>query len=163
MSKKSAGILLFRFQDKQLQVLLVHPGGPFWSKKDLGSWSVPKGELDENEDILYAAIREMEEETGFKACGPFISLQPVKQKSGKIIYIFATQNEFDPRNLKSNNCVIEWPPHTGKRLEIPEVDRAEWLYLNEAKGKIVKGQLPLLFELEQKLGNNPTIKENKYS
>lgn len=153
MAKKSAGILLYRAQNKQVQVLLVHPGGPFWSKKELGSWSVPKGELNENEDILHAAIREMEEETGFKANGPFIALQPVKQKSGKIIYAFAAQNDFDPKNLKSNNCFVEWPPRTGKRLEIPEVDKAEWLYLNEAKEKIVKGQLPILIELEQKLEN----------
>ena len=153
MAKKSAGILLFRYLNKKVQVLLVHPGGPFWSKKDAGSWSVPKGELNENENILDAAIREMQEETGFKADGPFIALNPVKQKSGKVIYAFATQSDFDPENLLSNTCHIEWPPHSGKELEIPEVDRSEWFYFEEAKDKIVKGQLPILTELEQKLAN----------
>lgn len=151
MVKKSAGILLYRFQHKKVQVLLVHPGGPFWAKKDLGSWSVPKGELDENENILDAAVREMEEETGFKADGPFIELQPMKQKSGKIIYTFATQHDFNPENLLSNTCFIDWPPRTNKRLEIPEVDKADWFSLEVAKEKIVKGQVPILIELAQKL------------
>lgn len=154
MAKKSAGILLYRFQNKQVQVLLVHPGGPFWAKKDAGSWSVPKGELDENENVLDAAVREMEEETGFKAIGPYIELKPVKQRSGKIIYAFATQSDFNPKNLKSNTCFVEWPPRTNKRMEIPEVDRAEWFYIKEAKEKIVKGQVPILLELAQKLENN---------
>ncbi|MEO6818666.1 MAG: NUDIX domain-containing protein [Ginsengibacter sp.] len=154
MAKISTGILLFRYQNKQPQVLLVHPGGPFWANKDAGAWSVPKGEPDENEDRLDAAIREMEEETGFKPGGPFIELKPVKQKSGKIIFAFATQNDFEIKNLLSNNCFVEWPPHSGKKLEIPEVDRAAWFYFHEAKEKIVKGQAPLLFELEQKLENS---------
>ena len=160
MTKKSAGILLYRSQNKQIQVLLVHPGGPFWAKKDAGSWSVPKGELNENENILDAAIREMEEETGFKASGTFISLRPVKQSSGKIIYAFAAQNDFNPENLQSNTCIVEWPPRTGKKLEIPEVDKAEWFSLDKAKEKIVKGQLQILIELEQKIENMP-LAENE--
>ena len=151
MAKKSAGILLYRLKSGELQVLLVHPGGPFWAKKDAGSWSVPKGEPDENEEILPAAIREMEEETGFKAKGNFISLTPVKQRSGKIIYAFALQSEFEPENLKSNTCFVEWPPLSGKKLEIPEVDKAAWFSLEEAQEKIVKGQVPILTELKEKL------------
>ena len=157
MAKKSAGILLYRYQNKLVQFLLVHPGGPFWANKDNGSWSVPKGELDENENILGAAVREMEEETGFKADGPFIALQPVKQKSGKIIYAFATQGDFNTKDLKSNTCFIDWPPRTNKRLEIPEVDKAEWFSFEEAKEKIVKGQIPMLIELAQNLSKDINI------
>ena len=154
MAKKSAGILLYRLKSGKLQFLLVHPGGPFWAKKDAGSWSVPKGEPDEDEEILPAAIREMEEETGFKAKGNFIPLAPVKQKSGKIIYAFALQSEFEPENLKSNTCNVEWPPRSGKKLEIPEVDKAEWFSFEEAQEKIVKGQVPILTELKEKLENS---------
>ena len=151
MAKKSAGILLYRFPDKNCQFLLVHPGGPFWANKDEGAWSIPKGEMNENENMLDAAIREMEEETGYKATGPFIELSPVKQKSGKMVYTFAAEGDFDPNNLVSNTCFVEWPPHTNRRMEIPEVDRAGWFYFDSAKKKIGKGQLPILIELVEKL------------
>lgn len=147
MPKKSAGIVLYRFAEDTMQFLLVHPGGPFWAKKDMGAWSVPKGEFDEDEDPLQAAIREMKEETGFVARGDFIPLTPVKQKSGKIIYTWAAEADFDPALLKSNFFEMEWPPRSGKKQLIPEVDKAGWFTIEEARQKLVPGQVSIAEEL----------------
>lgn len=148
MQKKSAGILLYRFHNNLTEVLLVHPGGPFWVKKDLGAWSIPKGEFDEDEKPLDAAIREVEEELGIKVAGKFIELSPVKQKGGKAIYAWALQGNFNAKEIKSNTFEMEWPPKTGITKSFPEVDKAAWFNLNEAKEKINKGQVPLIEGLE---------------
>jgi len=152
MPKKSSGILIYTLQNNLLQVLLVHPGGPFWAKKDLGAWSIPKGEFDEDEDPLDAAKREVEEETGVKIDGDFIELTPVKQKSGKIIYAWALHSNFDAEQIKSNTFEMEWPPKSGKKKAFPEIDKAAWFNADEAKEKIIEGQIPLISELEIKLG-----------
>jgi predicted NUDIX family NTP pyrophosphohydrolase len=151
MPKKSAGILLYRFHNNLPEILLVHPGGPFWAKKDAGAWSIPKGEFEENENPLDAAKREVEEETGIKVSGKLIELTPVKQKSGKIIYAWAVQGDFDDAEIKSNTFEIEWPPKSGKKQSFPEVDKAGWFTMEEAKQKIVPGQAPLIEELRTKL------------
>ncbi len=153
MPKKSAGIILYRFQNSQLEIFLVHPGGPFWAKKDAGSWSIPKGEFTEDEDPLSAAKRELEEETGIEAEGIFIELTPVKQKSGKIIYAWAVEKNIDPEKIISNTIFIEWPPRSGKQLEIPEVDSGAWFNMEAALIKVVQGQAPILRELFRKLGD----------
>jgi predicted NUDIX family NTP pyrophosphohydrolase len=152
--KKSAGIILFRLNHKLPEVLLVHPGGPFWAKKDEGAWSIPKGELEEGEDALKAAIREMKEETGVTMSGDFIELNPVKQKSGKVIYAWAQERDVDPTQVKSNDFEMEWPPKSGTKRTFPEIDRAAWFNMDEAKRKINMGQRPLIEELESVLGRN---------
>ncbi len=154
MAKKSAGILIYRWRAKELQVLLTHPGGPFWSKKDLASWSIPKGEFDESESPLMAALRELEEETGVIIDGDFIELSPVKTKSGKIIYCWAVEGDADPDQLKSNLFEMEWPPRSRKMQKFPEVDRMEWFNMVKAGKKINAGQLPILAELNQILNLN---------
>ena len=151
MPKKSAGIILYRFQNNKPEIFLVHPGGPFWAKKDAGSWSIPKGEFAENEEALTAAKRELEEETGVKAEGDFMELTPVKQKSGKIIYAWALEKDVDPEKLISNTIFIEWPPRSRKQVEIPEVDKGAWLSMEGALIKVVQGQAPILIELFKKL------------
>ena len=150
-SKKSAGILLYRFSDGMLEVLLVHPGGPFWAKKDMGAWSIPKGEFETEEDPLSAAQRELEEETGIKAEGNFIELTPVKQKSGKLVYAWALEKDIDPSLIKSNSFEIEWPPKSGIKKSFPEIDKAAWFNKEEAVKKIIEGQVPLIEELEKRL------------
>ena len=150
-SKKSAGILLYRLINDTTEVLLVHPGGPFWTKKDLGAWSIPKGEFDEDENPLDAAKREMEEETGIKVSGEFIELTPLKQKSGKVVYAWGLQKDIDPEQIKSNHFEIEWPPKSGKKKSFPEIDKAAWYKLDEAKQKIIEGQSPFIAELKMKL------------
>lgn len=152
MLKRSAGILLYRFRNKIPEVMLVHPGGPFWEKKDLGAWSIPKGEFEEDENPLDAAKREMEEETGIKVSGDFIELTPVKQKSGKIIYAWVLQKDTDTDQIKSNSFEMEWPPESGNKKVFPEIDKAAWFTPAEAKRKIIEGQLPFIDELERKLG-----------
>lgn len=151
MPKQSAGILLFRFEGERLQVLLVHPGGPIWKNKDIGSWSVPKGEFIGDEEPLAAAIREFEEETGNKINGDFIELKPVKLKSGKIIYAWALHKELDPASCKSNEFEFEWPPKSGKMQRFPEVDRAEWFAVADALLKINPAQAAFIIELEMLL------------
>jgi len=148
---KSAGILLYRFRNESPEVLLVHPGGPFWAKKDLGAWSIPKGEFDDDEDALDAAKREIEEETGIKVSGKFIELSPVRQKSGKWIYAWALEKDVDPEFITSNNFEIEWPPKSGMKKSFPEIDKAAWFNADEARKKIIEGQSPLLGELLIKL------------
>ena len=144
MSKRSAGLLMYRIRDGHLNVFLVHPGGPYWSKKSEGSWTIPKGEYDSSEEPLEAAIREFREETGFEVAGPFLELGPVRQKSGKVIVAWAFEGDCDPAGLVSNTCEIEWPPHSGKRIEIPEIDRGEWFRLDRARESIRAEQIPLL-------------------
>ena len=151
MAKKSAGILLYRIQNKDPEVFLVHPGGPFWAKKNDGAWSIPKGEFEDNEDPLDAAKREFEEETGLKISGKFIQLEPIKQKSGKIVFAWAVEGNIDPAIIKSNSFEIEWPPASGKMRSFPEIDKAEWFNLIESKKKINSGQSALINELEIKL------------
>lgn len=149
MPKKSAGLLIFRKNKPNIEVLLVHPGGPLWANKDLASWSIPKGEFDEDENALEAAKRETREEIGVDIPGQFMALSPVRQKSGKIIYAWAVQSHVDLANFTSNTFEMEWPPKSGKIAAFPEVDKAEWFSLQLAKEKITPGQLSLLGELER--------------
>ncbi|HEY3621545.1 MAG TPA: NUDIX domain-containing protein [Roseiarcus sp.] len=144
MPKLSAGILLFRRRPSGVEVMLVHPGGPFWAKKDSGAWSIPKGLADEGEDLLAAAKREFLEETGIAVDGEFLDLGAHKQPSGKTIAAWACEGDFDLALLKSNTFAIEWPPRSGRMAEFPEVDRAAWYSLDEALEKINKGQRPII-------------------
>lgn len=148
--RKSAGLLLFR-EPHSLEVLLVHMGGPFWARKDLASWSIPKGEFTDSEDPLSAARREFEEETGHSPTGDFIELQPLKQPGGKIIYAWALRSDFDCSTLRSNTFSMEWPPKSGRLQQFPEVDRAEWFTPEVARTKILKGQAPFIDQLLQLL------------
>jgi predicted NUDIX family NTP pyrophosphohydrolase len=148
MAKKtSAGILLYRRRGDHLEVFLAHPGGPFWAKKDLGAWSIPKGEFEEGDDPLAAAMREFTEETGFPIGGDFRPLQPLRQPSGKTIFAWAVEGDCNPAELRSNVFEMEWPPKSGQRREFPEVDRAAWFSIDEARKRIIKGQAPFLDEL----------------
>lgn len=148
--KRSAGILLYRRAGDEVLVLLAHPGGPFWARKDEGAWTIPKGEF-ENEDALAAARREFAEETGSVPEGEFVALTPCVQKNGKIVHAFALEGDLDVNTIKSNLFEMEWPPHSGKRSEFPEIDRAEWFTLAAAREKINPAQRALLAELEQRL------------
>lgn len=147
MQKMSAGILMYRIINNQLQVLLVHPGGPYWSKKEIGAWSIPKGEYDESENPLEAAKREVKEELGVLVEGNFIELAAVKQKSGKIVKAWAVEFDIDANTIKSNFFEMEWPPKSGKMKQFPEVDKAAWFDTEEAKTKINPAQIPLITEL----------------
>jgi len=147
MPKLSAGILLFRKRDSVLQVFLVHPGGPFWAKKDAGAWSIPKGEYAETEDPLTAAKREFTEETGFQLHGTFHPLGQLKQPAGKLITAWAVEGDCSPADLRSNTFFLEWPPKSGRQQQFPEVDRAAWFSLDEARSRLLKGQLPFLDHL----------------
>jgi predicted NUDIX family NTP pyrophosphohydrolase len=148
MPKKSAGILLYRRRGLVLEVFLVHPGGPFWEKKDDGSWSIPKGEYAPDADALEAAKREFTEETSFTAAGTFVALAPLKQPSGKLVSAWALEADVDPALLISNTFRMEWPPKSGIQREFPEVDRGEWFDLQTARRKLVPGQAPFVTELE---------------
>ena len=147
MAKTSAGLLMFRVSSGALQVLLVHPGGPFWAKKDEEAWSIPKGELAVGEAPLIAARREFEEETGCRAQGPFIPLTPITQRGGKIVQAWAVEGDCDPARLRSNLFSLEWPPKSGKRQQFPEVDRAEWFSVPVALRKISPAQRGFVSEL----------------
>ena len=140
-------MLLYRWRQGALEVFLVHPGGPIWAKKDLASWTIPKGEYLDDEDPLAAARREFQEETGFIATGPFGALGEIRQASGKIVTAWATEGDCDPVKLVSNTCFIDWPPRSGRKLEIPEVDRGAWFTIPEARAKIFEAQIPLLDRL----------------
>jgi len=147
-NRTSAGILLYRARGGALEVLLVHPGGPFWTGRELGAWSIPKGEYAAAEDPLSAARREFAEELGTRAPdGPALDLGEVRQKSGKLVHAWALEGDLDTTRVKSNTCEIEWPPRSGKRIEIPEVDRAEWFDLKTAREKINRAQAELLDRL----------------
>ncbi len=145
--RKSAGILAYRKRGPAPEIFLVHPGGPFWKNKDLGAWSIPKGEFEDGEEALDAAIREFEEETSLRAVGRFAPLKPVKQKSGKMIYAWALEADLDISQLRSNTFPLEWPPRSGKIIDVLEVDKGEWFSLEEARIKTIPGQLPLIDEL----------------
>jgi len=156
MPKHSAGILLYRKGGAGVEVFLVHPGGPFWARKDVAAWSVPKGEYDESEEALAAAQREFTEETSFAVpAGELQELGQVKY-GNKILRVWALEGSVDARRIKSNTVTIEWPPKTGRKQEFPEVDRAGWYPLAAAKEKLVKGQVPLIAMLEERLGVEPT-------
>ncbi|MBV8672026.1 MAG: NUDIX domain-containing protein [Acidobacteriaceae bacterium] len=151
MPKQSAGLLMYRLRESQVEVFLVHPGGPFWAKKDAGAWSIPKGEYASGEDPLDAARREFAEETGFEPEGDFVSLGTIRQTGGKLVSVWAVEGDCDPAQIRSNLCTIEWPPRSGRRMEIPEVDRAGWFSLDEAREKILKSQGPVLDLLGERL------------
>ena len=143
----SAGTLVYRGTGPSLEVLLVHPGGPFWKNKDLGAWSIPKGVVEPGEDAEQAAARELREETGWAFSGPRIALGQVRLKSGKVVLVWAVAGDVDPSTLVSNMIEIDWPPRSGRRLSIPEVDRAEWFDLESAHQRINAGQQPFLDRL----------------
>ena len=153
MTKQSAGILMYRGSGEALELLLVHPGGPFWANKDQGAWSIPKGEYEPGEDPLAAAKREFAEELG--SAPPhraFLDLGAIKQPSRKMIMAFAVRGDFDPDKLKSNRFELEWPPKSGAKQSFPEIDRAQWFTLAEAREKIQPGQAPFIDRLLESLG-----------
>jgi len=152
MAKKtSAGLLLYR-RHAELEVFLVHPGGPFWAKKDAGACSLPKGEIGEGEDPLEAAKREFTEETGLSIDGKFLPLDPVKQSGGKVVYAWAIEADSDPSQIRSNLFLLEWPPKSGRTQQFPEVDHAAWFNIPEARKRIIPGQIGFLAQLTSLLG-----------
>ncbi|MBC8007901.1 MAG: NUDIX domain-containing protein [Prolixibacteraceae bacterium] len=150
MKKISAGILLYRMRTGTPEVFLVHPGGPFWVRKDVGAWSIPKGESEGGADLLDTAKREFFEETGSPIDGKFVSLTPLKQRSGKLVHAWAVEGDIDAASVRSNTFSMEWPPRSGKQQEFPEVDKGGWFTLSAAREKLLAGQLGFLDELETK-------------
>jgi predicted NUDIX family NTP pyrophosphohydrolase len=150
-TSRSAGLLMYRIGERGLEVLLAHPGGPFWSRKDEAAWTLPKGECNEGEEALAAAQREFTEETGFTACAPFLPLGEVRQKSGKRIAAWACSGDCDPALLRSNSFEMEWPPRSGRMQSFPEIDRAQWFTAAQARHKLIAGQVPFIDALEQLL------------
>ena len=155
VKKKSAGILLYRHRCRTLEVLLVHPGGPFWAKKDAGAWSIPKGEFEEGADPLEAARREFLEETGSPIDGPFLALKPLKQRSAKVVHAWAVEGDIDAASIQSNTFLMEWPPRSGRQQKFPEVPRGAWFTIQAARTKLIVGQAAFLDELSDKLGIAP--------
>ncbi|HEX9752918.1 MAG TPA: NUDIX domain-containing protein [Methyloceanibacter sp.] len=154
MAKRSAGILMYRGFPPELELLLVHPGGPFWARKDLGAWSIPKGEYAEGEDPLAVAKREFAEELGSPPPqGEFVSLGELVQPSRKIVTAFALEGDFDPATLQSNRFELEWPRGSGRKQSFPEVDRAAWFAPTKAREKIQSGQAPFIDRLLERLGS----------
>jgi predicted NUDIX family NTP pyrophosphohydrolase len=154
MAKRSAGLLMYRRKRDEIEVFLVHPGGPYWTNKDQGAWTIPKGEYGDDEEPLAAAQREFFEETGFAANGEFLSLGEVRQRSGKLVTAWAFRGDCDPMQLKSNTCEIEWPPKSGKCLQIPEIDRGQWFTMDEAR-KYIRAELnDLLLRLNSLIRND---------
>lgn len=151
VKRQSAGILLYRYHQGNLEVLLVHYGGPFWKDKELGTWSIPKGEYTEPETPLEAAVREFAEETGTAVTGPFIELTPIVQKGGKQVHAWAAEGNLDADNIVCNTFTMQWPPKSGNWQTYPEVDKAAWYTLPQAREKINEAQLSFLNELENKL------------
>ena len=151
MPKHSAGILMYRRVGEDIEVFLVHPGGPFWRKKDRAAWSIPKGEFSSDEDPLEAAKREFKEETGKDVSGDFFSLNTLKQPGGKIVHAWATHGDCDASKIKSNTFTMEWPPKSGKKQEFPEIDKAAWFRTHVAREKIHKGQVKLIDRLLENL------------
>lgn len=147
MPKTSAGLVVYRIREGRLEVFLVHPGGPFWARKDAGAWSIPKGEFVQPEDPLEAARREFQEETGHEIDGVFLPLKPIKQAGGKTVHAWAVQGDIDPERIQSNTFTMEWPKGSGRQKEFPEIDRAEWFEVEEARRRILPGQAPFLDEL----------------
>ncbi|MCE5259878.1 MAG: NUDIX domain-containing protein [Chloroflexi bacterium] len=152
MPRKSAGILLYRRIEGQLEVLLVHPGGPLWAHKDVGAWSIPKGEFEDDEEPLLAARREFAEETGFNVQGDAVPLAPQRQAGGKVVYAWVLEGNLDPAQVTSNTFSMEWPPKSGRQQEFPEIDRAAWFSLEDAKRVIISGQVGFLTQLEGTIG-----------
>ena len=148
MKSPSAGILLYRRHAQALQVFLIHMGGPLWAHKDAGGWSIPKGEYGADEEPLQAAQREFQEETGAQVSGPFLALQPIRQRSGKLVSAWAAEGDFDPTQLKSNLFTLEWPPGSGRMQQFPEADRGAWFTLPDARLRIIAGQAALLEQLQ---------------
>ncbi len=157
MAEHSAGILVYRVRNDQVEVMLVHPGGPFWAGKDGGAWSIPKGLFSSEEDPLEAAKREFEEETGFAIDGVFLPLGAVKQPSGKTVHVWAVAGDVEVKDLISNSFEMEWPPRSGQKREFPEVDKGEWFSLPAAGKKILKGQREFLVRLARALGRDHGI------
>ncbi len=151
MPRQSAGILVYRLKNKGPEVFLCHPGGPFYKNKDMGVWSIPKGEFDNEEEPLVAAKREFKEETGQEVKGNFIALKPVKYKNGKIVYAWAVEGEIDTGSIQSNLFQLEWPPKSGKYIDVPEVDKGEWFSIEMAKQKILPALSPFLNDLLEKV------------
>jgi predicted NUDIX family NTP pyrophosphohydrolase len=152
MPRLSAGLLMQRHRQGSLEVFLAHPGGPYFTTKDDGSWTIPKGEPDPDEDLFEAAKREFEEETGIKPTGPFIPLTPVRQKGGKVVHAWAFEGDWNGQAIVSNTFTMEWPPKSGRQMEFPEMDRAEFFDVTVAKGKIKAAQAALIEELERLVG-----------
>lgn len=163
MKKKSAGLLMYRFNNNILEVLLAHMGGPFWAKKDKGAWTIPKGEFEQDENPFEAAKREFQEETNIFPVGEFIELSSIKQPSGKIIFVWAFEGDCDPESIKSNTFTMEWPPHSGKIAEFPEIDKADWFPTEKAKEKILKGQRGFIEELISILKYDTSIEKDDTS
>jgi predicted NUDIX family NTP pyrophosphohydrolase len=159
MPKRSAGILMYRRRPPGLELLLVHPGGPFWAKKDYGAWSIPKGEYSPPEEPLAAALREIEEELGMRPSGRFQPLGELAQPSRKIVSAFAVEGDFDPRHLRSGTFALEWPPKSGHTATFPEVDRAEWFSPDAAREKILPGQREFVARLVELVHRNASTKE----
>jgi len=155
MPKPSAGILMYRYAGDDLEVLIVHPGGPTWKNRDVGAWSIPKGEFDTGEDVLKTALREFHEELGIRLSGEFVQLKPVRQKSGKIVHAYATEGDLDTETIESNTFRTEWPPKSGKMQEFPEVDRAIWCDIETAREKLIPAQTAFLDELVERFGKRP--------
>ena len=155
-ARQSAGLLLFRRLASRLEVFLVHPGGPYWARKDLGAWSIPKGEFTAGEDALAAARREFTEETGTEVPGTLVPLQAVRQAGGKVVHAWAVEGDCDAASIRSNSFTLEWPPRSGRTREFPEVDRAEWFEIEEARQRLLPSQVPLLDQLEHLLGRKST-------
>jgi predicted NUDIX family NTP pyrophosphohydrolase len=151
MPKRSAGLLMYRRRDTTLEVFLVHPGGPFWAKKDLGAWTIPKGEYNDEEDPLRAALREFREETGFTAEGDFLPLGEIRQAGGKLVSVWAVEGDCDPAALVSMPFEMEWPPRSGRRASFPEVDRGAWFSLPEARNRLLTSQQPALERLVERI------------
>ena len=151
MARVSAGLLLHRRSNGTLEVFLAHPGGPFWASKDAGAWVIPKGEVNDGEDLLAAALREFREETGFDVAGPFQPLRPIRQRGGKLVHAWTAEADVDAASVSSNTFTLEWPPRSGRMRSFPEIDRAEWMAIDDARTKILASQRPLIDALVELL------------
>jgi predicted NUDIX family NTP pyrophosphohydrolase len=151
MPKISAGLLMYHIANEQVEVLLVHPGGPYWQRKDDGAWTIPRGQIEAGEEYLAAAIREFAEETGWQPKGPFLPLGETRQRSGKTVYAWGFRGSGDPAAISSNLFEIEWPPYSGRRQQFPEIDRAGFFPIAEAQRKILASELPFLARLAEQL------------
>lgn len=159
MSRVSAGLLMYQVRGKDLHVFLAHPGGPFFRRKDAGYWTIPKGELEDGEDLLAAAQREFTEETGIQSCPPYLSLGSIRQKGGKVVHAWAFAGEWNG-DLRSNHFEMEWPPRSGKTIRVPEVDRAQFFPVDRAKVMIKRTQVPLIDRLLGKLAEGPARRKS---